>query len=269
MLPVVLKVHPLSRKVLVSQYGTEQIFLRNHDTIFDLLTGQRQRHITVGATADQLVAEITFYVQDRLAHHIQEHAYQIALKLFRHHIQLMRWYAAAQVRALGRGNAKTAILDWMYLHGVDEDDFSSDAAYKSFQRFGWNFDEKNAEFSGHLRRKSAGNLARKMRNRAKLIKPLSGLVINMEDSRVELAAARFLTSYSNTFRRIPAKLPKYAKVYLYVRMQELSNRQAEKKLSMNRTAIRYAIQAMRQRMDKNPTVAQLLEQCIDLPEPAC
>lgn len=255
----------MSRKVLITQYGTDEIVIKNHDPIFDLLTGSRIRNSKQQMMARAETGTVTFYVREDIAQEIQRYAQQIYGRLFRAHINMMRWYVAAQVRALGRGHAKAAVLDWLYIHGVDEDDFGSEAAYKSFQRFGWDFDEKNKDFSGQLRRKSSPQLSQKIKWCAKKREPLQPLVLRMEDVTVELAIARFLTQYNNTFRRLPVKLPKHAKVYLYIQMQRLSIRDAEKKLQMNKSSVEYIMASMRKRMDRNPTVRILIEQCVDLP----
>lgn len=264
MLTVTIPCHPLSRKMLLAQYGAEPITLDNHDPLFDMLTAPRVRPI-VAKSKSALSAEITFALDDNIAAHVSRHAIQVGQRLFRHHKPMLCWFVLGCYRARGKGVVWGAIEDFLALHDVEEDDYSTETAHKLFQRFGWNFDKKNGHFSGRMREKPGVKMSRKKRVRAKICKPIQPLTITMKDIEVELAIGRFLVSYSRCFRRTPGYLPKHARVYTYITMQHLSIRDAAAKLSMSRTGVQNCLTSFRARMRRNPTVARLMEESIALP----
>lgn len=256
--------HPLSRKVLLAQYGEEPITLRNHDPLFDILTATRVRNTTAKAR-EAFRATIAFALDDRIAAHVNENSLQVGMRLFRYHKPMLYWFVLGVYRSRGKGVVWGAIEEFLRLHDVDEDEYSTETAHKLFQRFGWNFDEKNARFSGRLRDNPGVKMSRKKRVRAKLCKPIQPLTIGMKDIEVELAIGRFLVTYSQCFRRTPGYLPKHARVYTYITMQKLSVRDAAQKLSMTRTGVQNCLTSFRARLRRNPTVARLMDEALALP----
>ena len=264
MLSVTIPCHPLSRKMLLAQYGQEPITLDNHDPLFDVLSAPRVRAVAA-KNRSALSAEITFALDDRIAQHVAEHAIQIGLRIFRHHKPMLCWFVLGSYRAKGKGVVWGAIEEFLSIHNVEEDDYSTETAHKLFQRFGWNFDKKNGHFSGRMREKPGVKTSRKKQVRAKLCKPIQPLTIAMKDIEVELAIGRFLVSYSKCFRRTPGYLPKHARVYTYITMQALSVREAAEKLGMSRTGVQNCLASFRARLRRNPTVARLIEESVALP----
>lgn len=261
---VTIPCHPLSRKVLLAQYGEEPITLRNHDPLFDILTATRVRSATARAR-EAFRSTVDFALDERIAANVNENALQVGMRLFRYHKPMLYWFVLGVYRGRGKGVVWGAIEEFLRLHDVDEDEYSTETAHKLFQRFGWNFDEKNARFSGRLRDKPGVKMSRKKSARAKLCKPLQPLTISMKDIDVELAIGRFLVAYSARFTRTPGYLPKHARVYTYITMQKLSVRDAATKLSMTRTGVQNCLTSFRARLKRNPTVALLIEEALALP----
>ena len=264
LLSVVLPVHPLSLKVLSAHHGASPIFLNNHDPLFDLFTGSRCRRSS-GPIRDRFTADLTFVVSEDIARHIQANSATISDRLFRYHKEMLCWYVTAMVHAKGKGCARPAINQWMTLHGISEDDYSTESFYKVWQRFGWEFSKKNPQFSEQMRARKGGVLLEKKRRLAKNIQPIERLKIRQQDVEVELAISRFLTSYQNCFRRIPVKLPKHTRLYMYKEMQGLTEREVAVKCNASPGAAHHAMQAMRNRIQKSITVRTLLEESIALP----
>lgn len=265
MLEVSIKCHPLSYRVLYTHYGTDRIALTNHDPLFDTLTSSRPRH-TCGVSRDGYTATIVFLLKDKIAANVQANAAAIADRLFREHKRMLCWYVAAQIRAGGKGNAKPAVQDWLWLHKVTEEDYATDAAYKLFQRFCWDFDKKNAQFSGQLRRKAAGILSRKTAANAKNIEELNPLIMKAKDITVELSINRFFSAYTATYTRIPAKLGKHVRIYMYVTQQSLTVREASKKLGISRNGIHHALKAMNLRIQQNAAFQDIMNTAVALPQ---
>lgn len=264
MLTVCIPCHPLTRRVLLAHYGGEPVIAPNHDILFDILSTAPLRK-SVHRNRAAMTSTISFSLADPIAIIVQRNAHTIAERLFRQHKNMMCWYAAAQVRAKGKGYARPAIADWLSLHDVDENEYGVDTAYKCFQRFGWIFDEKNARFSGQVRQKAAAKLSAKRSTRAKTVLPLEPLKMRLSDIEVELVVSRFLTQYNQTFSRMPYKLAQHARVCAYIKIQGLSIRSAAEKLSIGKPGAEHAVRSMRQRMERNPTVKRLWEQSFALP----
>lgn len=261
---VTVPVHPLSFAVLTTHYGYAPIHLANHDPMFDLLTGSRIRHTSSRSAI--FTSAVDFVLSDHVARHVQQYAGSISDRLYRHHKNMLCWYVVAQVRLRGKGGAKPAVSDWLSLHGVDEDAYSIESAYKLYQRFGWELEKKNATFSEQIKRKSAGILLRKAASYAKTEEPLKPLRMAMRDIEVELVTARFLSNYALCFQRVPVCLPKHARIYLYYTVQGLTEREIAAKMKLKHAGVHHALVSMRNRIRLNHTVSRLIDDALALPE---
>lgn len=261
---VVVPCHPLSLAVLRTHYGTLPIILANHDPFFELLSGTRRRDSS--SKTETFTAEVSLVVNDHLARHIQLFATDIARRMYRHHKMMLCWYVVAQVRLKGFGGAKPAVRDWLDIHGVDEDAYSVDTAYKLFQRFGWDLKEKNGQFSKQILRKMEAGLHRKSAARAKSFDRINPLRMRMKDVEVQLIVARFLTAYSTAYNRVPVCLPKHISIYLYKEVQGYTEREVAAKLNLKHSGVHHALVSMRNRLQHNPTVRRLMEEALALPE---
>jgi hypothetical protein len=264
MLTVTFPVHPLSRKVLLAHYGNEPIVLDNHDPLFDVISSPR---LTPVKDLKSLSAEITFAFQPALAERVAAQGSQIGLRIFKYHKPLLCWFVLGYKRAKGKGHAMPSVGDWLAMHDVDEDEYSTESAYKLFQRFGWDFDAKNRLFSGRMKGKPGAEMTAKKRARAKNCKPVKALTFSMRDIDVELATGRFMQAYRQCFRVTPVFLYSQARIYAYITMQGLSTREAAKKLARSQPTIWHSLHSFRNRMERNPTVARLMADACALPEP--
>ncbi len=251
----------MSRKVLLAQYGAEPIALKNHDPLFDLMSGARPRH-SAGVRNEHLSASIQVVVSRTLARAISLSPHEIGWRLLRLHKQQLCWYAVSQVRLKGKGAAMPAIRDWLSLHEVDEEEYGLETAYKLWLRFGWDFDRKNAFFSARLRRKSEG---RKSAEHASF-KPLElSRRATFDDVVLGLRARTFIEAYQERFTRVPQSLHKHITVYLVVHRQHLSQAAAAGKLNLTRYNVRTALAAIRRRAERNRAFAAMLEAALALP----
>jgi hypothetical protein len=255
---VTINIHPLSARVLSSLYGSEGVVMCATDPMFDLLSSKGN---TLSATTTkEYTAPVNFLINEKLARQLANNPVNVAHRLFRYHKHLMCWYVATQVQVRGRGSAKAAIYDWMQLHRVSEDDYSSETLYKVFQRFGWNISSKNIEISGRLRNKTASILSPK--KRAKWGTQTARQQTDVSDSLVELAIANFLAKYQLTFRAVPVKLPKHIRIYMYVTAQKLSYRAAATKLGSSCNGVHTATRAMQQRISRNIAIRDMVAEVL-------
>jgi hypothetical protein len=266
MLIVTLPVHPLTRRVLLKEYGAEPITMGDHDFLFSQLTSAKLRDRTI-RSAEVLSARITLCVHDALALHLNKlsNARAAGATLFRLHKEMLVRYADAVTRTKGKGAARPAIEQWLSLYDVDEDEYSTDTAYKLWQRWNWKLKEKNPHFAGQLRGKSGVKVSGKKGVRAKKARPLEPLKMTLSEMQIEAAAARFTTLVQSCFRRPPFRIAKQARIYYYMVYGQLSCRQAAGKLGHPRTTCDDAKRSIERRAAKNPTLRRLLEEAA-LPE---
>lgn len=251
----------MSRKVLLAQYGAEPIALKNHDPLFDLMSGTLQRH-SAGIRNESLSATIQFALSKSIARSLTLSPHEIGWRLLRFHKQQMCWYAVSQVRLKGKGVAMQAIRDWLSLHEVNEEDYGLETAYKLWLRFGWDFDRKNAFFSARLRRKSEGIKPAACAN----FKPLELRRSNsFDDIVLGLRAQSFLQEYESKFKHVPKSLHKHITVYLLIHRQHLSQRDAAAKLQMTRYNVRSALASIDRRAARNRAFAAMLGSALALP----
>jgi hypothetical protein len=251
----------MSRQVLVAHYGPEPIALKNHNPLFDLMTGSRRRD-TAGVRNEDLKATITFAVSRSIARCITLQPHELGWRLLRYHKQQLCWYAVSQVRLKGKGAAMPAIRDWLALHQVEEEHYGLETAYKLWQRFGLNFHRKNAFFSARLRRNSSG---RKEGERANF-RPLELRRHNsFDDIVLGLRARSFVQEYQAKFKSLPKSLHKHITVYLIVHRQYLSQNATAAKLEITRYNVRTALAAIDRRAERNRAFAALLQHALALP----
>lgn len=255
---VTIQIHPLSARVLASLYGSQGVVMCSTDPMFDLLSARGQ---TLSATTTkEYTTPVEFLINEKLARYLSANPIAIAHRLFRYHKHLMCWYVATQVQVRGRGAAKAAIYDWMTLHNITEDDYSSETFYKVFQRFMWNLQKKNIEMSGRLRKKTAAVLSPK--NRARWGTRTGRNTPRLPDTEVEMAIANFLAKYQTTFRAVPRLLPKHVRIYMYVTAQGLSTRAAAKKLGYSANGVHTATRTMLQRIERNIAVRDMVREVL-------
>lgn len=267
MLQVSIPVHPLSRAALLSHYGPEPIAIdNNHDILFQHLAGHALRHSA--RCYPHLSTEITFALTDELAIHISRHAAEIGARLYNWHKQQICLYALAHYRARGSGSIRAAIAEWLTIYEVDEDQYSVDTGYKLFQRYYWELSKKNPRFSGQIRRKPGDVLPNKKAPRAILAQPVRPGVLTDTEAVPELAAARFLASAAEVFRRLPHRLPMQVRTYMYYSCAELTEREVALKLGLKKSTVHYHLHAIRRRSAVNPTFSKILTESTALPQPA-
>lgn len=135
-----LPVTPFSRKVLLHQYQTEPITprgKRHPDLLYHQLFYRPNPDLAWDAYVRQLTTTILINVPDKLARrHLRESTmHQIGYLLYIHHMDDMMKWVEAQLAAMPTPNAWASIESYYARHGITEDDFSIESAYKRWQRY--------------------------------------------------------------------------------------------------------------------------------------
>jgi len=256
MLTVNIPCHPLSRAIMLSEYGNEPIVLDTHDILFEIINSRlTPDDLRKRPTALTTFVEIT--VGDRLASHLANYGQIAGARLYKFHKHLLCRYADAQVRTRGKGQARPAIQEFLNLYQVEEDAYGLETAYKLYQRFCWEIQKKNAGFLERMRRKPGAILSEK-RATAKTGENHYNLV-------AELAVTNFMVSVRARLKRHHKRLEKQARAYIYVELAGLSVRQAADVMKIPPSTVHHCLGAMRRLCRKNATYNRLLDEALALP----
>ena len=264
---IILPVHPMSRRILLAeQDGIEPVVIRNHDTLFGILSSKtfRPRQAAVQLT-QTLTSTVSILLDDDIARHVIADGYHIGWLLFRLHKETMCRYVQACV--LNGILAMHAIRQYYAVQGVTEDDYQEESAWKSWTRWSKTRTKKPV-FCKQKTGNPAAEILGKKRRRAKLCAPLQPCRLTYSETVIELATARFLSAYSRLFRRVPKRMEKHVRVYYYSEVYGLSSYEAARKLGITPWSAWYACRAIQQRATKNKAIARLLLEQIALPHHA-
>lgn len=256
MVLIQIQVHPLSKKVLERQYGdTSNIVLARHDMLFSMLcfSPVREKH---SIKKSAFVSQVYFQVGRELALHVRPNLGAMGALLFKWHKELMCRDIAAAVRQ--GAAARPAAQEWLDLYGIDEDEYSLDAAYKCWQRFGWEMKEKNPQFSERFRGKTAQEL---------FSFPGAEMPIKMtmRQGEIELRLSRFLEKV-NSHLRMPRRFPGHARCYMHYTLSGGSMRRTAMALGVPLATVHYAVHAVKAWAEQNQAVSAFLAECCDLPQ---
>lgn len=258
---VTIKVHPLTKRVMICEHGQEPFIIPNHDFIFRLLSTSQLRK-RPGRNVSKLTATIDLLVDEALARHIESHALAIGSALQTYHFRQLCLFADSALQLRGHGHVKAAIEQWLYMHGVDETEYAADTAYKLWQRHTWKLQEKNPQFFGRSRGKSALHLSKKSVQRAKPVTRLSATRQTLPEIEVELSASRFISSLTTCFRRPPKKVASHARIYYYMHHSGYSCRDVAAKLGVSKSTASYACRQILRRAQENRTFGLLLQEAL-------
>lgn len=264
---ITLPVHPITRRLLLHECGgQEPLVLRNHDPLFGIFTARRIRPDRISRQiTDTLSQYVRLQVDDTIARHCIENAHAIGITLYRLHKDTMCRYI--QASTLNGAPALHALRQFYHLHKINEDDYQEESAWKSWQRWAKNKEKKRCFFAQKIG-KASDQLSKKRATRASALKPIQGTRWTMQEASIELAAARFMASYANTFRHMPRCFDKHVRIYLYIQVLGLTTYEAAQKTGYPQTTCSYAARVIHARMRKNATIARLLGESLALPSPA-
>ena len=244
-------VHPISRRILQSEYGHGPISIGQRDFLFNMLSYTRLRdRVELTRVNEVLTDLIDLQVNDELARHLQTTWYLVGMNLFSWHKDQMCRYASAIVRQ-PKGDASNAIYDWLTMYEIDEDEYSLETAYKCWLRWNRKIKDNNAVFSARMRGKAAANLRKKIGIK-------KDLTWTVPDVDVEIEAAHILDLAEGCLRKVPKSLKQHLRLYLYRIMQGLSEREVAKKLNVPHRTAGYAYCTIRAWMDTDLVMRNLM-----------
>jgi len=252
-----IKVHPMSKRILEAEYGAQPLSISRHDILFSYLCFRpMDDRMSYHRARLFLTSRILIDVNDKLAYHIARDLDRIGLTLFKLHKDLMCRHAAAAVQ---NGQvARKAILAWLEMHGIEEDEFGLETAYKKWQRFQWKLEEKNTEFSYHFRYKTAVKVIKKRRAEMPLLMD-QGII------EIELKISKFINCLKENIK-VPKLFNGHARCYFYVVVFQMSTHKAARRLGISQPRVLYGVKVVKAWSQRNALVAHCLAQISALPE---
>lgn len=257
---VVLPLHPFSRRILLSEYGSvEPVSIRPNDILFSMLSLTRVRDRSKQIRVrDLLTTEITFQLDNAIANHLALRCDQVGLHLFKWHKDQLCRYVDVCLRR-GGITAAGAIREFYNIHSITEDDFAETNAWKVWQRHNAETQGKNRVFSGRIRGATAVVFSKKTGRPCKVPLPVS-------DETIEDMAERLTDVVSGCLRRVPKSLHKHARCYLYLHVARRGNTDISRRLAAPISTIYYGASVIRNWQATDPTFRRLLQQVCALPE---
>jgi hypothetical protein len=252
-----IKVHPMSKRILEAEYGAQPIQIGRHDLLFAYLCFSPLQDRLNYQRADVILSDkILIEVGKNFGYHIYKQAHLIGINLFRIHKDQMCRHAAFAVQQ-GKG-VRPALLSWLEMHGIEEDHYGLDTAYKAWQRFRWKIEEKNTEFSIHFSHMAGVKVYKKKRADIPLI-------LEQDLIEIELKLSNFIACLNEQLK-VRKLFNGHARCYFYVVIGGMSFRKAAELLSVHFTSVRYGVTVVQAWAAKNRMVAHCLAQISDLPE---
>jgi len=255
---VVLKVHPLSRCVLLSEYGTTEPVVPNpHDLLFSILLSAPVREPAyVRRSIQFLTHPIELRLPDDAAAALFQRPYHAGALLYKYHKDQMCRYAQVAVR--NGGEAWSAIEQWLWMHDIDDDTYGMDAAYKCWLRWNSNFSQNNKVFFGRMRGKQSVKTAKKTPDfvRAKMV---------LSAPEIEVALSQFLDTLDRCRSNTPSRFPLHARAWFYKQLGGLSENEVSRVLAIPRATVGYGYRTMRNWIETCESVRCALSKTTGLP----
>lgn len=204
-----------------------------------------------------LTSEIEIAMDGALATHIALRCYQAGHHLYKWHKDMICRYIDTCLR---RGMpAWSAIREFYEIHGIGEDDFPVENAWKMWQRHNKSEAKKNPVFSGRIRGATAVVFSKKVGRPLKVEIPMS-------NDEIEAMAKRLVDVASGCLRNPPKTLLKHARCYFYLHHAKRNHQEVAEHLGMPVSSIYYGAAVIRNWRDTDPLFDRLLSQVSDLPK---
>ncbi len=248
---IIIPVHPLSRKILLCDYGLEPVVIKNHDLLFQQLSYQRikpkSNHQRLRGALTQT---IKIQLNDKLANKLKSNLIQVGYHLYCFHTYLMMKH----IEALHDLMTVKEALDHFYCrYKLTEDDFEYDSAYRRWNRWKKSKRLKSPTFFYKY------NACLTSRNRKKKHKTLT-LRFPVDDAFVETFSLA-MTYYGPTYLNIHhSKFIEHLRMYLYYEHGQYSVKAISEKLNAPQRSIYYGIKVIKRHLQQNESFQKFMKQ---------
>lgn len=256
MVEVAVPCHPLTRRILITEYGPEPIRIDRNDTIFVILTALRGERIPEAKASALLTSQIRILIQTATARNIERNRYSTGFALLKYHKEILHRYTHALV--LSGAKAWNTIEQFLRNYGVTEEEYGTDTAYKNWQRWGWFLQKKNSDFRIQRRRNPGVKVDTLSQIRRSKISPFSNEQLNAISDRA-------FESLQQTFTVCPARLSAWLQHYIYISVGGYSKRTAARILGLNPHTVYRGYCQIRRRREASAAFHAIIRESIALP----
>lgn len=253
--PITIQVHPISARVLHSVYGPQPISVDRLDLLFSMLSRGAKGRVKEEQIAE-LTIPVTLLVNAHLAEKIKRRGAMVGLQLAQFHKDVMCAHTAAAVQH--QGEALAAIRDWYQRHGIGEDDYAIETAYKYWQRYLWKMQSFLPSFP-------VKKVSKKDAKRA----VFTGFVkINGKYQRawspdeIECATVRVFELAQACLTHTPARLEHQIRAYIYAIRSAQKQVEIARLLKVPNATARLRVQAMRDWLSVDATARAMFEKIL-------
>jgi hypothetical protein len=247
-----ISVHPFSYRVLRSVYGQQPIEVDRLDLLFAMLSRGRVLRVKPEEIAG-LKMRVTLKVNADLARKIKKRGPTVGLQLARFHKDWMCSHTATVVAH--SGEALAAIREWYRRHDISEDDYSTETAYKYWQRFV----ESNQLF---FNKKPAKSGLKKDNTFAGFVDVSGELQKAWTDAEIEAATQKAFELASACLVHTPVKLEHQIRAYIYGVRSAKSQVAIARRLGLPNSTARLRAQSIRDWLSVDATARAMFDQIL-------
>ena len=249
---IIIPVHPMSRKILLTEHGSEPIKITSHNFLYHQLSYSRVQDATNLKHLQQVLTSQIVVVSDaKLIGHLRNELHQVGNFLYGYHKDMMTSYVLSQTE-LG-GEAREALRKFYKTYKIEEDDYDQDSAYRYWSRF----IEKKREILAQKYPKRVLFLGKHgQKNKA-----YGCLYSDLDLSEIH---EQFMSKAHGLFTYVPVKLSKHAMLYIFHQVGKRPNKYMLDKYNLSRRTYSYGVRAMKKNLESNISLNNIMKECIDM-----
>jgi hypothetical protein len=246
---VCLPVHPVSRKIILTEYGAEPLNVDSQDVLWGMLQHNRfLKRRNRRTSADELTAILHISVDKELVAPLLQNAISVGIFLYKYHRNEMCRYTWSQNR-LG-AHARQSILEFFHTYDINEDDLALESAYKVWQRWKWKKCTDNSKNPVQFFDKTGEKVYR--------LHPENSVHLNRQEVEaiceqvVNRARAQFLVWHSAQTNHLW--------YYTFKTVSNTSFRQTARMLGVSKNKIQYACESINSWAQIDPKLRAIIDE---------
>jgi len=235
--------------MIESDYSTGVIRLRSSDLLFQQLTYKRPPSRKESKKLRKLLTErVELEINQKLFNSIKDNVVAVGDHLYKYHCLLMMKHVEA---LMDYTTVSDALNTFMVKHGISEDDYPIDHAYRKWNRWKGNKKVKNASFFCTKGEPGASIKCNRKYAVHRVLIPRNTDYLDVLVSAVAYRAAWSFGIHSRHF-------VKHLRVYLYYMYAGMNQEEVCEKLSMPRRSFYYAVKRAKETLETSEDLSQFV-----------
>ena len=252
MISIIIPVHPMSRKILLTENGSEPIKITSHNFLYHQLSYSRVQDATNLKHLQQvLTSQITIICDNKIGSHLTNELFQVGGYLYSFHKTQMTTYVLGQTQ-LG-GEAREALRMFYSSYNITEDDYDQDSAYRYWTRFL----EKKREIL-------APKYPKRILFQGKPGQRLKSYACLYSDLDLSEIHEHFMARAQEILTYVPVKLSKHSMLYIFHQFGKRPPLYMVDKFGVPRRTYSYGVRAMKKNLQSNISLNNIMKECIDM-----